>query len=215
MPLGGGFWGLALSSLSGKFKSVITEKPIFGLRVKNLAIINIRQEFDTYLAMLSDEKFVRRIGNLGTPVDLPLITWRGLPMGLLTFVLQRSILGVESCVSAAVSYRLGARGLLTDEMTATLDDPVKLPGSGGGMANAFYNKLPAQVDPALRLEVMNPDLWVLVKRFYKEVRNPIFHGYELEGMNTAGTLAALKMLDAIYDWMDPWWGAFTTVKLEG
>ena len=87
-----------------------TENPIFGLKVKNLAIINIRQESDTYLAMLSDEKFVRRIGNLGTPIDLPLITWRGLPMGLLTFMLQRSILGVESCVSAAVYYRLGARG---------------------------------------------------------------------------------------------------------
>lgn len=30
---------------------------------------------------------------------------------------------------------------------------------------------------------------VLVQRFYKEVRNPLFHGYELASLNVAGTPA--------------------------
>lgn len=46
-------------------------------------------------------------------------------------MLQRSILGVESCVSAAVEYRLTANGLFTQEMAIKLNDPVKLPGKRG------------------------------------------------------------------------------------
>jgi hypothetical protein len=189
---------------------VITDNPVFGLKVKNLAIINARQEFQQYLEALSDDEFVRRLGNMRFPHYLPLITWRGLPMGLLTMMLQRSILGVESCVSAAVEYRLTAEGLLTDELALKLNDPVKLPGKPG-MAETFYNKLPAQIDPALQLEMMEPELWATVKRFYKEVRNPLFHGYELADINAAGGLEALRMLASVYNWMDKWWGAFGSV----
>jgi hypothetical protein len=187
---------------------MITANPIFGLKVKNLAIDNIREEFESYLTALSDEGFLRRLGLMNEPVDLPLFTWRGLPMGALTLMLQRSILGVESCVSAAVEYRLARKGLLTPEKSAALNDPVRLPGKGRGMAEMFYNKLPAQVDPSLQLELTNPELWTMVKRFYKEVRNPLFHGYQLAELNTGGVLEALQMLQRIYEWMDPWWGAF-------
>ena len=182
---------------------MITDDPLFGLKVQNLAIINARQEFQQYLEALSDEEFVRRLGHMRFPHYLPLITW-------LTLMLQRSILGVESCVSAAVEYRLAASGLLTPEMAIKLNDPVKLPGKPG-MAETFYNRLPAQVDSALQLEVMEPELWVTVKRFYKEVRNPLFHGYELAGINAAGGLEALQMLARVYNWMDQWWGAFGSV----
>jgi hypothetical protein len=126
-------------------------------------------------------------------------------------MLQRSILSVESCVSAAVQYQLIAKGLFTPEMAAALNDPVGLPGKGRGMAETFYNKLPAQVDEKLRLEIMEPELWDAVKRFYKEVRNPLFHGYQLAGVNVAGTLEALTMIQRIYVWMDSWWGAWKEV----
>src|SRR5713226_9590278 len=40
------------------------------------------------------------------------------------------------------------------------------------------NKLLGQVDPAVQLEIMEPDSWVLTERFHKEVRNPLFHDRE-------------------------------------
>lgn len=189
---------------------MITQEPLFGLTVQNLAIINTRQEFAEYLAALSDEEFVRRLGNMRFPHHLPLLTWRGLPMGLLTLMLQRSILGVESCISAAVEYRLTAMGLFTPAMATALNEPFKLRGKGGA-AESFYNKLPGQIDPALQLQSMEPELWALVKRFYKEVRNPLFHGYQLASINAAGVLEAMQMLARIYGWMDGWWGAFGPV----
>jgi len=134
-----------------------------------------------------------------------------LPMGALTVILQRSVLGVESCVSAAVEYQLTARQMLTKEVAARLNDAGNLPGKRRGMADALYNKLPALADQGLRLEVLEPDLWASVKQFYKEVRNPLFHGYELSTINAAGAREALEMLARMYVWMDSWWGAFRPV----
>ena len=188
---------------------MIIDNPIFGLKVVNLPILNIRGEFADYLALLSDERFLRQFHPLGQPIELPNCTFRGcLPRNVLTYMLQRSILGIESCVSAAVTNRLSAGGRLNGEMVARLNEPQKLPGVGSGMAEAFYNKLPAQVDPSLAMSNMYPDLWAEVRRFYKEVRNPLFHGYQLEHGNVDGVLEAHKMLAKVYDWMDEWWDAF-------
>jgi hypothetical protein len=181
---------------------VITDDPIFGLKVQKLPIIQIREEFGAYLAALSDDGFVTGLNMIRNPVELPLFTWRGLPMGALTVILQRSVLGVESCVSAAVEYQLTARTMLTEEAAAYLNDAGNLPGKRKGMADAFYNKLPALVDPSLRLEIIEPELWTSVKRFYKEVRNPLFHGYQLATINAAGAREALEMLARVYVWMD-------------
>lgn len=89
---------------------MITENPIFGLKVSNLPIVNVRNEFGAYLALLSDEAFLMKLQNVRNPIEMPLLIWRDLPKNLLTFMLQRAILGVESCVSAAVEYRLEAPG---------------------------------------------------------------------------------------------------------
>jgi hypothetical protein len=187
---------------------VITEDPIFGLKVQNLAIETIRREFADYLELLAEDGFVQGLRMVKNPVVLPLFTWRWLPRGAMTLILQRSILGVESCVSAAVSYQLGAMGLLTPEKAAELNYPVKLPGKGNGMANAFYNKLPAQIDLGFSLETMDANLWAVVSRLYREVRNPLFHGCELSETNPTGVLEALKVLKRLYGWMDSWWGCF-------
>lgn len=98
-------------------------------------------------------------------------------------------------------------------MAAKLNDPMKLPGAPG-VAEAFYNKMPAQIDSALQLKLKAPDLWVSVKQFYKEVRNPLFHGYQLQMPQASAVLAAMKMLESVYAWMDSWWGAFAVIESE-
>jgi hypothetical protein len=77
-----------------------------------------------------------------------------------------------------VEYQLTARGLFDAEAAALLNDPAKIPGPRG-MAEMFYNNMPAKIDEAVQLKLAEPELWSLVKRFYKEVRNPLFHGYQL------------------------------------
>ena len=190
---------------------MITGNPIFDLNVANLPIVNVRGEFDCYLEKLSDAAFVEGLRYVRNPVELPTITWKDLPKNLLTFMLQRSILGVEACAAAAVEYRLAALGRFDAAMARKLNDPVKLPGPRGGMADVFYNKMPAVIDPALQLRLCSPQLWETVKRFYKEVRNPLFHGYQLHMANPANVRDALLMFKEVYAWMDTWWGAFANV----
>jgi hypothetical protein len=161
--------------------------------------------------LLSDETFLQQLTNVREPVSLPLLIWRDLPVKVLTYMLQRSILGVESCVGAAVEYQIIARGLMTQQKAAQLNDLFKLPGKRRGTVETLYNKLPALVDPAVQLEIIQPDLWALTERFYKEVRNPLFHGYELNGPTAASVLDAMRLLERIYTWMDKWWGGFVIV----
>lgn len=186
---------------------VAGDNPIFDLNTVNLPIWNIRAEFDGHLAMLTDEGFLRQLHPLGQEVRLPNCTFHAhcLPRNVLTYILQRSILSVESCVSAAVTNRLAAIGKLDDAMVAKLDGPFNLPPKGGGTAHVFYNKLPSQVGSELALQAMYPELWETVKQFYRDVRNRLFHGYQLESGSVNGVLEAHRMLVKVYAWMDEWW----------
>jgi hypothetical protein len=192
---------------------MVTEDPIFGLKVSNLPPVNVRSEFESYLALLADDAFLLKLRYVREPIELPLFTWRDLPKNLLTFMLQRSILGVESCVGAAVEYRLALVGRFDDEIAVKLNDPFKLPGLRG-TAETFYNNMPALINPKLQLRVKQPDLWIVVSQFYKEVRNNLFHGYQLQQPHPANVLAAMKMLESVYVWMDLWWGAFAPIAEE-
>jgi hypothetical protein len=40
---------------------VTTDNPIFGLAVSNLPIINIREEFETCMQLLSDDAFAQQL----------------------------------------------------------------------------------------------------------------------------------------------------------
>ena len=181
--------------------------PIFDLNTVNLPIWNIRGEFDGHLALLTDESFLKQLHPLGQEVSLPNCTFHAhcLPRNVLTYMMQRSILSVEACVSAAVTNRIAAMGKLDDSMIAKLDDPFNIPPKGGGTAHTFYNKLPSEVDPALALQAMCPELWAQVREFYRHVRNRLFHGYQLESGSVQGVLEAHRMLAKVYAWMDEWW----------
>jgi hypothetical protein len=182
---------------------VTFEKPIFDLKVSNLPIVNVRGEFATYTSLLADSDFVKKLYIMNQPIELPLLIWRDLPKNLLTFMLQRSILGIESCMVAAVEYELQIRGKLDAAMAEALDDLFGIPGSRG-TAEAFYNKLPGLVDPRFQLLIMDVVLWQEVRSFYKEVRNNLFHGYQLQGTPVQGVKAAMEMLGKVYAWLDSW-----------
>jgi hypothetical protein len=131
-------------------------RKLFGLAFENISIINIQEEFMTHKTLLADDEFRKKLLNIRNPVETPYLIWKGLPKNLLTYFLQRAVLGVEACVSAAVSWEAGALHLLTDELRQKVENPSSL---GGGTAESVYNRLPGLLDQAHALRCCDPSLW--------------------------------------------------------
>ena len=178
------------------------ERKLFGLALANIPIINIQDEFTAHKALLADEDFRKKLLNMSNPVETPYLIWKGLPKDLLTHFLQRAVLGVEACVSAAAAWEATARGLLTDELAQKMEDPFRL--GGRGTADALYNRLPALLDPEYALERCDPHMWTTTKRFYREIRNPLFHGYQLYHPDADHVLEAFALLDSVQAWIETW-----------
>ncbi len=111
------------------------------------------------------------------PITALSFDWYGRSLDLITLLLQRTILGTEAFISGVVLQEIVVRQLVTPKTREFVKNPFVL--KGRGTADNFYNKLPAQIDSQLALEISDPALWSDVKEFYREVRNPLFHGYQL------------------------------------
>src|ERR1035441_3984527 len=84
---------------SGMLGFAMSDGPVsitFGLAFSNLPIVNIRQEFEQYVALLADPDFCAGLRIVRQPVELPTLTWRGLSHNVLTYMVQRAILGLEA-----------------------------------------------------------------------------------------------------------------------
>jgi hypothetical protein len=182
----------------------------FGLRVETIPFVNVRTEFHRNRRILSAPTFREQVANWqpGNPLHAEYIVWGGPPSRLLTWFVQRTIIGVEAYIPSAafmagVHYRR-----LSPELVRASKEPFSLGCQSA--ANTFYNCLPALVDQTFRLKFARGSVWKSVRVFYETVRNPLFHGAELgtEGHQHVQTLdAVLKSLDlfvAIYEWVD-WW----------
>src|SRR5438552_18947413 len=82
-----------------------------------------------------------------------------MPEDLLTLILQRTILGAESYIPAAVWLELGKTGRLTQELNKTIRNPSSIKTNRRGMAVRYYNLVPALLDPKHALETADPALW--------------------------------------------------------
>jgi hypothetical protein len=185
----------------------------FGVTFSNLSIINIRQEFEQYLSLLHDPQFRASLLHMPGPVELPGLTWLGLPHHALTYMLRHAILGMEACVNAAVNEEAHVRQMMTPEISAYLSDPFSAPGRRG-TAEAFYNNLPSLLDPRHALRCVDEALWARTRLFYKEVRNPLFHGYQLYHASADEVIPLFGLLADVYVWMDSWWQAFPMMRLN-
>lgn len=138
------------------------------------------------------------------------ILWGGPPEGLLTWFLQRTIIGIEAYLPsalfiAAVNYRR-----VREAIFRAKNDPFDVDAKRTTTADRLYNKLPGLLHQNYQLNRVNGALWKSVREFYDAVRNPLFHGYQLD---TAGrrhldtldaVLRAYDMFIQIYQWID-WW----------
>lgn len=178
------------------------------VKMTNIPIINLREEFEDHLKRFRDPNFREEIFNCGIrPVEFKDFLWRGLPNDLLTLLLLRAISGLESYLGAAVEYELHLRGKLSGDAKAALENPFSLHRIA---IFALFEKLPALVDPSISLPTADRPLFERVRLFYKEVRNPIFHGSQvgISADNFSGIAEAFELMASVYDWIDAWYTAF-------
>jgi hypothetical protein len=176
--------------------------------VSNVPLINVRTEFEQYLRLFRNAGFKQAVfGCRLRPVRLPSLTWNGLPNQLLTLMVQRTIVGLECYVAAAVEYELSRRGTVPPEVVSSLNDPLSLARSA---AVAMYDKLPELVDASFKLSVRRAALFAEMKAFYKAVRNPIFQGGQIgvSGDDYDHVASAFELMADVYDWIDSWYTAF-------
>ncbi|MBW1702408.1 MAG: hypothetical protein JRJ11_12140 [Deltaproteobacteria bacterium] len=174
----------------------------FGLKLDNIGVLNLRNEFNTYYNNFMQNEFRAQFTGPYREIRTPYLTWYGISDSLLTFILQRSILGIEAYIVAAVYFNLGSKSQLNDSAIKHLRNPFSLKGKG--TADIFYNKLPSLVSDELCLQAYDGDLWATTKTFYTEVRNPIFHGYEIKSESIDNVPVLYRFLDRIYEWIDSW-----------
>lgn len=180
----------------------------FNVMVQNIPIINLKREFFEFHELIHNEAFMKAAFNSAvTPVELPSMMWHGLPNDLLTLMTQRAIGGLESYVVAAAEYELCKRGAIADDVQRGLDNPFSL---GKGAATVLYDRVPALVSEEFMLSKMNPELSKKTRDFYKQVRNPIFHGSQL--VFNYESYPVLKDMFShmrlLYSWIDEWYTCF-------
>lgn len=178
--------------------------PASEIATSNIPIFNLRNEFEVYLEKFRSNDFREEIFNCALiPVSLPDFSWHGLPNDLLTVMMQRSILGLESYLCAAVEHELRARGKFTQETEEWTRNPFSLDRR---ITAALFDKLPSLIDPQFSLLLGNKILYDDISSIYKNVRNPLFHGHHItySGENYARVKAAFEVLALIYDWIDAW-----------
>jgi hypothetical protein len=175
---------------------------LFGLKLSNIPTINLRMEFNrTYGYVFSDAA-----GTALKPpiqaVEAPMFVWLGMPDDLMTLLLQRAILGVEAYLPAALKYTSAQLGVASKELFAKLDDPFSL--GGRTVASNIYHRMPAAVHAELSLQYLDQELFDKTLRFYKSVRNPLFHGQQLHDTDIEALRRAFDHIARIYEWIDYW-----------
>ena len=184
-------------------KALTSEQLVFGLTVQNIPTINLRQQYvhDRKLAFddnLTELLHAWRFDQMGRPATRSFPD----PDGYFTMLLRSTTVGLECLLKAAAIEELAFTNRLTKPLFHSIRHPSKLSNS---MADACYNKIPGLVDAGAALEQRHNDLWQLVRRFYREVRNPLSHGDQLYNVKAESLRAVFGMFDQIYSWIDSWY----------
>lgn len=174
-----------------------------GLSLSNIPLLNARTNFNLLLALFRAEDF-RQQFRAATPalsIRLPSMVWKDRPSALLTHVLREAIIGIECSVAGAVFTVALKRETLDEALLKAIRNPSSL---GGSTAGAVFNGLPGRLDPGFTLRRQDGALWKEVQEFYSEVRNPLFHAYEVEGDDPEPIGQSLELIHRVYRWIDGW-----------
>lgn len=176
-----------------------------GLTLSSVPLINLRLDFNGLLALFRSEHFREQFkGHRGEPIPIRTqdFTWHGRTNVLLTHLLRDAIVSLESAVSGAVFVEALRRGVMTDEILQATKDPLSI--KKRGTANCVFNALPGMLNESYSLERRDPELWEEVRTFYREVRNPLFHAYEVGSNDPEPVWKCLELIWRVFGWLNSW-----------
>jgi hypothetical protein len=171
------------------------------LTLTNIPTINLRAEFNFHHSLLHNKVFLNAARRPTAPIDIKYMIWYGMPDDLLTLFLIRATIGLESYLPYAVRTASQCAGQGFSKYDKFLENPFSL---SGDTADAYYNRLPGLVNENFSLKRMNGKLWKWTNAFYKEIRNPLLHGYMLEASEIDVLSIVFDNLCSIYGWIDQW-----------
>jgi hypothetical protein len=173
---------------------------IFGLTIRNMPTINLRDQYAhdreaVFAGGFGDRLHAWRFGRADGPAT---VTYPE-PNAYFTMLLRATIVGVECTIQSSAIEELLFSNRLTEPLRQAIRNPPRR-----AMADAYYNKMPEYVNAGARLKTYNPGLWKEVIQFYREVRNPISHGYELGDVKAESLRMVFHMFYQINSWIDSW-----------
>ncbi len=175
---------------------------LFGLRFANIPIMNLRFEFNQSYAFVFDQQAERSLQPPIEAVRAPLFVWCGMPDDLFTLLLQRAVLGVEAYLPAALKFAAAQLGKVSTELFKKLDDPFSL--GGASLVANVYHRMPSAVHSELSLRHLDEELYERTRKFYKQIRNPLFHGRQLHDTEIGAVRKAFDHVAQLYEWIDYW-----------
>jgi hypothetical protein len=136
-------------------------------------------------------------------IDVGFLLWGGMSEDLMTLLLQRAILGIEAYLPGALMETTAILGKISRELVAKLQNPFSF-GSKSAVAN-IYHRMPSAVHPELSLRHLDQKLYERNVVFYREIRNPIFHGKLLDNPEILNMRGAFLHIAHLYEWIDHWY----------
>jgi hypothetical protein len=187
--------------LPGNLKEVLAPKIlIFGLTVSNIPTLNLRAQYAHDRAMvfadgLAENLHAWKFGQGNVSVNY------ADPDSYFTILLRTTTVGIECTLQNLAIEELLFSNRLTEDVRQAIRHPSRLAKS---MADAYYNKIPKYVTEDAPLKVYDDKQWNLVHQFYREIRNPLFHGSQLMDVKAESLRSAFVMFDGIFKWIDTW-----------
>lgn len=175
----------------------------FSPPMANIPLWNLREEFHYTREMLHSAHFSAAYHAGQRPLQTPLFNWHGGDTDLLSLLVQRAIQGVESYTVGAVWIKLSELGKMTNELNAQVRNPFSI-RRGSGTVGAYYDNLPALIHPDLSVKIVDPEFWSQLKDFYKDVRNPLFHGSHFGSGDLFNATKSFWFIEELYAWIDQW-----------
>lgn len=123
------------------------------------------------------------------------------PDSYFTMLLRTTVVGIECTLQNLTIEELLFSNGLTEEVRRAIRRPSSLSHS---MAEAYYNKIPSYLNESTPLKLRDAALWNTVQQFYREIRNPLFHGSQLTEVKAEPLRSLFRMFDDIFNWIDSW-----------
>lgn len=173
------------------------------IELMNIPIHSLRNQFHKYYHYFISDEFenVVKSWKPNDSIFTPYLIWHYWIEDLYTYIVQTSILGVESYVKGAVHFELGKRNKIKENYKY-FPNPYSIPGERGTV-NKYYKLLPSLIGEEFSLE-KNENLWKETKIFYEKIRNPLFHGNKFGRISYDSFIEILVFIVSLYEWIDSW-----------